>query len=334
MATARTPVRRRTPDRLLGLGTATAAVVTAAAMFAIGAFIAASAWPSLRYNGWTFLTSHVWDAGNSYGSGTTVRNGVAASPGASFGILVYMFGTVASSALAMLVATPLAILVAVAIAYRLPKRLELVVNTLVELMAGVPSVVYGLWGIVVLVPFIGSTLGPVVTGAFGTIPFFSGSSGSGYGLVAAALVLAIMVLPIMAATMRDLVKSVPEETLEASMALGANFWQTVTRVALPSVRAGMLGAGLLALGRALGETMAVLMVSGGAQNQFPSNVFSPINTMAAVIVSQLDSALTDASGLSVSALAETALVLFAMTLLVNVIARYIVSVTARARISL
>jgi len=322
---------RRSSDRALGLTTATAAALTAAAVFVIALFIAISAWPSILYNGLTFLTSAIWDPGNQYGGGTSTHNGVAGSPGASFGILVYIFGTVASSALAMLIATPLAILVAISLVYRVPHQLDLVTNTLVELMAGVPSVVYGLWGIVVLVPFIGATLGPTVTGWFGPVPFLGGASGSGYGLVASGLVLAIMVLPIMAATMRDLIRGVPDAISEASASLGANRWQTITQVVLPAVRAGMVGSALLALGRALGETMAVLMVSGGAQNQFPSNVFSPINTMAAVIVSQLDSALTDASGLSVSALAETALVLFAMTLLVNVIARGIVRFGARAK---
>jgi len=318
---------------LLQSVTGIAAVVTAAAVFLIAIFLATAAWPAIRFNGGHFLTSLTWNSGNQYGSGKVTRNGVSALSGADFGIAVFIFGTLASSGIAMLVATPVAILVAIALLFRVPQRFRLIINTLVELMAGVPSVVYGLWGITVVVPFIGSTFGPFITDHVGAVPFLGGSAGSGNGLFAAGLILAIMVLPIMAATMRDIIATVPQATIEGSIALGATSWQTVTRAVIPAVGSGLVGAGLLALGRALGETIAVLMVSGSAMNQLPQNLFAPINTMAAAIVSQLDSALTDSSGLSVSSLAEIALVLFAMTLLVNIVARLIVRAAAGSRVT-
>lgn len=321
-------------NAVLGKLTGSAAAITAAVVFLIAAFLALAAWPAIRFNGLQFVSGITWSSGNQYGSGTLVRNGVTGLSGASFGIAVFIFGTLASSALAMLLATPVAILLAIALVYRIPPRLRLLANTLVELMAGVPSVVYGLWGVAVLVPFIGNVFGAFVTAHFGVVPFLGGSAGTGYGLFAAGLILSIMVLPIMAATARDIIATVPQTTTEGSIALGATAWQTVTRAVLPSVAAGLLGSALLALGRALGETIAVLMVSGSAINQLPQNLFAPINTMAAAIVSQLDSALTDTSGLSVASLAEIALVLFAMTLAVNVVARLIVRVTAGSRVAL
>jgi phosphate transport system permease protein len=162
-------------------------------------------------------------------------------------------------------------------------------------------------------------------------PFFTSNAGSGNGLLASGIILAIMVIPIMVATMRDVILSQPKTIFEASMALGSTTWQAVTRAVLPSVRTGVAASVLVALGRALGETMAVLMVSGAAINQFPSNIFQAVNTIAAVIVSQLDSALTDASGVAQRSLAELALILFVITLAVNSVARIILHGTDRLR---
>ncbi len=314
--------------------TGVAAAVTAAAVFVIFFFLVLSAWPAIVYNGSAFFTSLIWNPGNEYGGGSlTARHGVQGQPGASFGILSFVIGTLATSGLAMLIATPIAVLVAIAMVYRVPPRFKIIISTLVELMAGVPSVVYGLWGIVVFVPLVGGMFGPFVTQYLAWVPFLGGRSGSGYGLFSAGAILAIMVLPIMAATMRDIISTVPRATYEGSIALGATSWETVTKAIIPSVAAGLVGSMVLALGRALGETMAVLMVSGGALNQLPTNLFSPVNTMAAVIVSQLDSALTDASGLSVFSLAEVALALFVITLVVNLIARGIVRATAGSKVA-
>ncbi|MHB8230631.1 MAG: phosphate ABC transporter permease subunit PstC [Vulcanimicrobiaceae bacterium] len=306
---------------VLGVGTGIAAFVSAAIVFLILIFLLVFAWPAIRFNGSGILTGVIWNIGNQYGSSTVTHNGVTAQAGASFGGLVFVFGTIATSALAMVIAVPLSFLVAVALVYRVPRKLQPLANTLVELMAGVPSVVYGLWGIVVLVPWVGNQLGPFAQAHLSWVPLVRGETGSGNGLLAAGIILALMVLPIMVATLRDVILAQPPTIFEASMALGSTTWQAVTRAVFPSVRKGFLAAVLVALGRALGETMAVLMVCGAAINQFPSNIFQAVNTIAAVIVSQLDSALTDASGMAQRSLAELALLLFLITLVVNVVAR-------------
>jgi phosphate transport system permease protein len=167
------------------------------------------------------------------------------------------------------------------------------------------------------------TVAPWVTAHLGFIPFLGGASGSGNGLLASIFILSLMVIPIMVATTRDVILAQSNSLFEASMALGSTSWQAVTWAVVPSVRQGIVASVLLAFGRALGETMAVLMVCGAAINSFPGNIFSPVNTIAAVIVSQLESALTDASGMAQRSLAELAVTLFLITLLVNIIARAI-----------
>jgi phosphate transport system permease protein len=311
--------RRRASLSLGQIWFSFAGIVVAALLAVILAFLVLYSWPAIRFNGWSFLTSTIWNIGNLYGGSPVSRGGYSASPGASFGILVFIVGTLASSAIALVIAAPLAILVAVALVYRIPRRLLLVSSAVLELMAGVPSVVYGLWGSIVLVPFLGNVVGP-----------FFGITGTGYGLLASGLILAIMVLPIMSATTRDVVAQVPKELLEASIALGSTSWQAIVRVVLPAARNGIMAAFVLAAGRALGETMAVLMVCGSAVNILPQNLLAPINTMAAVIVAQLDSALTDATGMAQRSLGELALVLFVITLVVNFAARAIMRGADRA----
>jgi phosphate transport system permease protein len=293
-------------------------------------FLAIYSWPAIRFNGWGFLSSQVWTIGNLYGGHAEVRNGYTGSPGASFGILVFIVGTVLSSAVALLVATPLAILVAVALVFRIPPFLVPISSALLELMAGIPSVVYGLWGIVVLVPLIGNTISPWIIAHTGNLPIIGGEGGSGYGLLASGFILALMIVPIMSATIRDVILQVPGELIEASIALGSTFWQAVARVVIPAARTGIVAAFILAAGRALGETMAVLMVCGSASNVLPGNLYAPINTIAATIVSQLDSALTDSTGMAQRSIGELALVLFAITLIVNLFARTIMRGADRA----
>lgn len=278
-------------------------------------FLFIYAWPAIRFNGWTFFTTLTWNIGNLYGGTVAHRNGYTASPGASYGIVVFLFGTITSTALALVIATPLAILVAIALTYRIPRRLAPVIGALVELMAGIPSVVYGLWGVIVLTPFIATV---IVHG------------GAGYGLLASGIILALMIMPIMSATIRDVLLAFPHELIEASVSLGSTQWQATYRVALPALRTPILAAFILAAGRALGETMAVLMVSGSAINTLPDGIASPINTIAATIVSQLDSALTDSTGMAQRTLGELALVLFLITLVVNFGARAIMRGADRA----
>ncbi len=314
---------------LVRIWTTGTAIICGALVLLMLLFLFAFAWPAIKYNGWTMLTSIYWNIGDQYATGTTVHNGVAAQPGANFGSLVFIYGTLMTSILAMLGAVPLSLLVAFALVYRIPARIRPGVNALVELMAGVPSVVYGLWGVVVLVPFIGQQLAPFVTSHLSGVPFVGGAAGSGNGLFASAVILALMVTPIMVATMRDVMLAQSKALYEASVALGSTSWQAVTRVVVPSVRNGVFASVLLAFGRALGETMAVLMVCGAAANEFPSNIFQTVNTIAAIIVSQLESASTDASGIAQRSLAELALILFVITLTINIIARLIMRGTDR-----
>ncbi len=303
--------------------TGVAALLSSAIIFLMLFFLIAYAYPAIRFNGLQFLTNPIWNIGNQYASGVTMRNGFSGPPGASFGALVFIFGSVLSAVCTMVVAVPLSIMVALSLVYRVPRPLRPLTNALVELMAGIPSVVYGLWGLVVLVPWIAGSFGPWVTAHLGFIPFIGGSAGSGNGLVASVFILSLMVIPIMVATTRDVILAQSNAIFEASMALGSSSWQAMTRAVLPSVRGGVVASVLLAFGRAIGETMAVLMVCGAAINTFPHNVFAPINTIAAVIVSQLESALTDSTGMAQRSLAELAVVLFIITLLINVIARSI-----------
>jgi phosphate transport system permease protein len=318
-------------DLVLRYGTTAAAFATAAIVFLVAIFLVIYAFPAIVFNGFGILTHLEWNLGNQYGTGVEVHGGFKGAPGASFGAVVFIVGTILSSAVAMAIATPLAILVACAMHYRVPRRLKTPVNTLVELMAGVPSVVYGLWGIGVLVPWISNNLGPFFAAHFSLIPIIGSGAASGNGLLATSFILAVMVFPIMAATMRDVISTFPSIVFEGAIGLGATTWQSVTTMVLPAIRTQMFAAAMLALGRAIGETMAVLMVCGAALNQFPQNVFAPINTIAAVIVSQLDSALTDPTGMAERSLAELALILFAITLSVNLIARLIMRGSDRVK---
>ncbi|MHB1565904.1 MAG: phosphate ABC transporter permease subunit PstC [Acidiferrobacter sp.] len=290
------------------------------ALLAILIFLGRYSWPAIHFNGWHFLFGHTWNLGNLYAD-PTMQRGQLVPIGANYGILVFIVGTLLTSALALAIAVPVSLGVAIFLAEGVDARLRPTLSFVVELLAAVPSVVYGLWGYAVLTPIIAHHIGPFLRSTLGFLPFFSGPVGSGYGLLAASIVLALMVVPIIAATVRDALSQVPSETKEAAYALGATHFEVVRRAMLPTVRTNIVGACMLGLGRALGETMAVLMVSGGALNYFPSNIYSPVTTMASFIVSQLDSAMQDPTGMAVRSLAEIALMLFLIAVITNIIAR-------------
>ncbi|MDA8362023.1 MAG: phosphate ABC transporter permease subunit PstC [Gammaproteobacteria bacterium] len=293
------------------------------ALAAIFVFLVRYSWPAIHFNGVDFLGGHTWSLGNLYAN-PVERHGQQVPIGADYGILVFIVGTLSTSAIALALAIPVSLGVAIFLAEGLNARLRPVLSFIVELLAAVPSVVYGLWGYSVLTPLIAHDIGPALRDSLGRfIPFFGGPIGSGYGLLAASLVLALMVVPIIAATVRDGLARVPAETKEAAYALGATHFEVVRRAMLPMVRSNIIGACILGLGRALGETMAVLMVSGGALNYFPDNVYSPVTTMASFIVSQLDSALQDPTGMAVRSLAEIALILFIIAVITNMLARFL-----------
>jgi phosphate transport system permease protein len=272
-----------------------------AALCAVVLFLVFYSGQAMIFNGLHFLTGVNWNLGDLYNDPVVVR-GMSVPSGAQYGILVFIVGTLLSSGLAILIAVPLSVGAAICLAEAVPSKVRPVLSMLVELIAVVPSVVFGLWGIAVLVPFIGHYLSP---------------TGNGYGLLAASIVLALMITPIIASTLLDALLQVPKENRESAFALGATHFEVVTKAMMPMVRTTLIGGAVLALGRALGETMAVLMVSGGGLNILPTSLFSPISTIASFIVSQLDSAESDPTNMSVRALSEVALVLFLITLAVN-----------------
>jgi phosphate transport system permease protein len=296
-----------------------------AALCAVVLFLFIFSAQAIWFNGLGFISRITWDLGNLYGDPVTTR-GILVPPGASYGILVFIFGTLLSTFIAILIAVPLSVGAAIFLAEAVPPRIRPVLSMLVELVAVVPSVVFGLWGVAVLVPFIGNILGPALSDALGFIPIFAGGhSGGGYGLLAASIVLALMITPIIATTLLDALMQVPKENRESAFALGATHFEVVSKAMMPMVRTTLIGGIVLALGRALGETMAVLMVSGGGINILPTSLFSPISTIASFIVSQLDSAEGDATNMAVRSLAEIALVLFIITLITNAGAKVVSS---------
>ncbi|MBO0863513.1 MAG: phosphate ABC transporter permease subunit PstC [Mycobacterium sp.] len=306
------------------------AVVPLLALVFVVATLIIEALPAIRVNGLHFFTATAWDTGNTYGE-TAITDGVAHPVGAYYGALPLIVGTLATSAIALLIAVPVSIGAALAIVERLPKRLATAVGMTLELLAGIPSVIVGLWGAMTFGPFIAHNVAPAIARNAPDVPvlnYFRGDTGNGEGMLVSGLVLAVMVIPIIASTSRDLIRQVPLLPREGATALGMSDWECARRVTLPWVSNGIIGAVVLGLGRALGETMAVAMVSGAVLGAMPTTIYSTMTTIAATVVSQLDSALTDSTNFAVKTLAEVSLVLMVITLLTNVAARALVRRTS------
>jgi phosphate transport system permease protein len=300
-----------------------------ALVFVLGTLII-EALGAIRLNGLHFFTGTEWNPGNTYGE-TVVTHGVSHPVGADYGALPLIVGTLASSAIALIVAVPVSLGAAFAIVERLPRRLASAVGTVLELLAGIPSVVVGLWGAMTFGPFVAHHIAPVIARNAPDVPvlnYFRGNTGNGEGMLVSGLVLAVMIIPIIAGTTRDLIRQVPALPREGATALGMSDWECARRVTLPWVSTGIVGAVVLGLGRALGETMAVAMVSGAELGAMPANIYSTMTTIAATVVSQLDSALTDSTNFAVKTLAEVSLALMVITLLTNVAARALVRRTS------
>ena len=243
-----------------------------------------------------------------------------------FGALPFVYGTLVTSALALLLGGPVALGAAIFLAELAPRWLREPASYLVELLAAIPSVVYGLWGIFVLAPVLRSYVQPALAATLGFLPLFQGAY-YGVGLLAGGIILAIMVIPTIAAVSREALLAVPNDQREAALALGATRWETIWLAVLPIARPGILGAVILGLGRALGETMAVTMVIGN-RTEIALSLFAPGYTMAAVIANEFAEATYD---LYLSALLEIGLILFLVTMLVNAAARLLIwRVTWRA----
>jgi phosphate transport system permease protein len=306
------------------------ASIVGLSLIVIVVFLGVYAWPAIKFNGVHFLVDNNWNLGNLYAN-PIVKNGQQILPGAEYGILFLIAGTLLSTFIAVLIAVPFGVGSAMFLAEGVPAFLRPWLSFFVELLAAIPSVVFGLWGYILVIPFLGKHLFPFMVKHFGLIPFFSGPSGSGYGLFTSGLVLSLMIVPLIAATVRDALVARPIGQREAALALGATRFETLWSVELPGVRRVIIASTILATGRALGETMAVLMVSGNALNYLPTNVYTPISTMAAFIVSQLDSALEDPTGMAVRSLAEVALVLCVISMIVNGIARLLLYFSGQER---
>ncbi len=236
-----------------------------------------------------------------------------------FGALSFIFGTLVSSLLALLIGGPISLGAAIYLSELAPDWVRSPVSFLVELLAAIPSVVYGLWGIFVLAPWLRSTLQPFLGSTLGFLPLFQGPS-YGFGMMAGGMILAIMIVPTIAAVSRDVMRAVPNSQREAMLALGATRWETIWLAVVPYARSGILGAVILGLGRALGETMAVTMVIGNRPD-ISASLFAPSYTMASVIANEFTEA---SSALYLSALTEIGLVLLGVTLLLNALARLLV----------
>jgi len=288
-------------DRTFAAVGRVAALALGGILVGVAACVTRIAWPSIRANGLAFVTRGTWDP---------VRG--------EHGALAFLWGTLVTSVVALALAIPVGLGVAVFLTDLGPRSLRRPVSSLVELLAAIPSVVYGLWAALVLAPVLRSHVEPALA-KVGT-PLFHGPP-LGLGLLCASLVLAIMVLPTIAAVSRDVLRAVPAELREGALALGATRWDVVRLVVVPHARRGLVGAILLGFGRAVGETMAVAAVVG-ARADISASLFSPGYTMASVIANEWPVA---SSEIHVAALAEVGLLLFAVTVAFNVAARVLVA---------
>jgi phosphate transport system permease protein len=253
-----------------------------------------------------------------------VRTSVWDPVAGQFGAFPLIFGTLLSSFLALLIAVPLSLGVAIYLTEFAPKALRQPVAFVIGLLAAIPSVVYGLWGVFVLVPVLRKTAFPLLRSALGFLPFFSGPI-YGPSMLSASIILAIMVMPYIMSVSREVLLAVPNSQREAALALGATRWEAVITAVVPYARSGIMGAVILGLGRALGETMAVTLLIGN-RHEIAASLFAPGYTMAAVIANEFTEAATD---MHFSALTYVALVLFVLTVVVNAGARILIWRVAR-----
>jgi len=272
-------------DRAFSGSTFVFAMIFLALLVGLIVLLVFNSLPSINKFGFSFISGRTWDP---------VKN--------IYGALPVIYGTLVSSLIGLIIAVPISIGAAIFLVELSPKWLSGPASFLIEMLAAIPSVIIGLWGIWVLVPLMQSSL-----------------SRSGQGFITAGLILAIMIIPIITAISREAIKAVPQNQREAMLALGATRWEMIWNCVLPFCRSGLVGASILGLGRALGETMAVTMVIG---NSF--NITANLLATGTTIASKIASSFGEASGLELSSLIELALILFIITLLVNVIARLLV----------
>ena len=297
------PSRSRPRFGELGLRLIAAAAVLLliAIMASLVYQVVREAWPSIQAFGLSFLTSTEWNAVTD-----------------TYGARYLIWGTMVTSLVALVIAVPMAIAIGLFLSELAPRVLRTPVTLMVELLAAIPSVVLGLWGIIVLGPFLAEHVEPFLIDHFGFIPLFSGPPSS-HGVLPACIVLTIMIVPIVASVSRELFISVPSDLKQGAMALGATRWEMVRSVSIPQVSGGLVAASMLGFGRAVGEAIAVSQVIGGNLGQ-PSSLFAPADTMAARIAAQYQG---HATALQAASLAYLAVLLLVISLITNVSAHLI-----------
>ncbi len=302
------PTRRRPRrgDRAFALGTRGFAVLIVGILVALAIVLLVLSWPAWQASGLGLITGTEWDP---------IRD--------IYGAVPFILGTLYTSAIALLLAAPIGVLTAIFLSEFATRRLATPLTFTVELLAAIPSVVLGLWGIYVLAPFLRDTVDQFLISTLGWLPMFAGPS-FGFSISTAGVILAIMILPTMVSIGREVLRSVPNAQREAMYGLGATHWEVATKAVLPYARSGVIGAVILGLGRALGETMAVTMVIGN-KDEIPTSIFSQGQSIASKIAVTFN----ESTGLQSQSLIAIGLILLVMTLILNMLARILVSRTAQ-----
>ncbi len=295
--------RLRLGDRLFFWLTRAAALTVLGILGAVIVALMIGAWPALKEFGFGFLVTESWNPVTE-----------------KFGAIAPVYGTLVTSLIAMLIAVPVGLLIAVFLTELCPLWLRKPIGIAIELLAGIPSIIYGIWGLFVFAPFLQQTVQPALIDAFGPIPVLStlfAGPPYGIGILTAGLILAIMVLPFITSISRDVFEAVPLVLKEAAYGLGCTTWEVVRYVVLPYTRLGVIGGIMLGLGRALGETMAVTFVIGNA-HRISGSILAPGTTISATIANEFTEAVGD---LYTSALIALGLILFVITFIVLACAR-------------
>lgn len=300
--------RARHPDFLRNVLILAACALPVIAILNLYALINGS-WDSIQAFGFGFLTSSQW-VPNPPNGGPPI-----------LGALPSIYGSVVTTTIALLLAVPISLGIALFQSELAPRRMRLPSIFLVELLAAVPSVVYGLWGILFLVPFMANSIDPWLIGSLGFLPIFSGYA-NGLGMFTAGVILAIMIIPYGAAVMREVITAVPRAQREACVALGGTKWETMRMAVLPYANTGIIAAIVLAMGRAIGETMAVVMVIGNVARITPS-LFLPAETIPSVIANEFTE--VAGNGIYLAALFELGLILFGIAFAMNMCGRLLIT---------
>jgi len=254
---------------------------------------------SMSTFGWRFIITSTWDPVSKV-----------------FGALPFIFGTVVSSVIALIIAFPLSIGIAIFLSELTTKTIKFYVSLMIELLAAIPSIIYGLWGLFVLAPFLQTKVEPILSKYLGFVPLFQGPP-LGVGMLTAGLILSIMIIPTIASITRDIFDTIPTLYKEGGFAIGMTRWEVISKIVFPQARSGMIGAVMLGFGRALGETMATTMVIGNSPT-ISASLFSPSYTLASVIANEFTEA---TSKIYISSLIELALLLFLISMIFNAIAK-------------